>query len=176
MWKRNLSSGLLLALLLATATSGCTSIQGLFSEDFLNATGLVQRAATIPGTAPAVLINLENRTGRVITMNLSYRLGSDTVESFFATMPAGDSSGQVVNCPVTEITLGDVSNLNEVGAVVRLGGGTENDPFIEVEPFGILLRNTANYDCGDSVTFAVTPSGDTASGYRIVAFIQRSGD
>ncbi|MCG3125706.1 MAG: hypothetical protein CHACPFDD_00532 [Phycisphaerae bacterium] len=176
MSNRNIAGGVLAVLLLGAVTSGCTGIQGLFSEDFLNATGLVQRSATIPGTAPAVLITMENRTSRVVTMNLSYRLGSDTVESFFATMPPGDSSGQVVNCPVTEITLGDVSNLNEIGAIVRLGGGTENDPFIEVEPFGVLLRNTANYNCGDSVTFTVTPSGDTASGYRIVAFIQRTGD
>ena len=45
---------------------------------------------------------------------------------------------------------------------------------IEVEPFGVLLRNGANYDCGDGVTFAVTNSGATLSGYQVFAFIERA--
>ena len=71
--------------------------------------------------------------------------------------------------------MGDISNLASTGAVVRLGSGSPNDPIVEVEAFGVLLRDGANYDCGDRVTFAIQQASANLSGYGIVAYIQRSG-
>jgi hypothetical protein len=73
------------------------------------------------------------------------------------------------------MTLGDVGNLDATGAIVRLGGGTADDPYIEVEPFGVLLQEGINYDCGDVITFTILPSSATLSGYQSFAFIRRSG-
>jgi hypothetical protein len=65
--------------------------------------------------------------------------------------------------------------LSAAGAVVRLGTGSAEDPIVEVEAFGTLLRDEVNYVCGDEVTFAVGLSSATASGYQVIAFIRRSG-
>jgi hypothetical protein len=87
----------------------------------------------------------------------------------------GAKSGATFICPVEEITLGDVSDLTAIGAVVRIGSGGGSDPVIEVDPFGVLLREGANYDCGDRVTFRVVESDVSLSGFQIIAFIERSG-
>ncbi|GAF86848.1 unnamed protein product, partial [marine sediment metagenome] len=47
--------------------------------------------------------------------------------------------------------------------------------YIEVEPFGVLLQEGINYDCGDVITFTILPSSATLSGYQSFAFIRRSG-
>lgn len=154
---------------------GCTSsITGLFNKDFLNVLGVGEKAATIPGDAPAIVVQVENRTSRTIEALVSYRQGSDSVQQFTTVLPAGLNSGQALICPVTEVTLGDVSNLDRIGALVRLGNGGENDPVIQVEPFGVLLKEGQNFDCGDSLTFTVQPSSETLSGYQTYVYIQRS--
>lgn len=159
----------------ALLAGGCTApLLGIFNSEFLSLLGIGDQAATIPGDAPAVLVQFENRTSRTVQAIVSYRQGSDNVDRFTVTVPSGLSNGQALVCPLTEITLGDVSNLDAIGAIVRLGNETENDAFIEVEPFGVLLRQGANYDCGDAITFVVQPSSATASGYQTVAFIQRA--
>lgn len=160
----------------AFLAAGCAgTLVDLFNPDFLSVTGATQRAATLPGQAPAILLQVENRTARNIDAFISYRTNGDTVETFTASLPPGLSSGRAVVCPVNEITLGDVSNLTRIGAIVRLGAGTTADAAIEVEPFGVLLKEGANYDCGDAITFTVSPSSQTLSGFQTAAFIQRSG-
>lgn len=155
-------------------SNGCTSALSLFNPDFLAATGVAGRAASLPGEAPAVLAIIENRTTLWVEAQISWRSEGDQVDTKTFVVPPGDRLGEVLTCPVEEITLGDISNLDEVGALVRLGSGEADDPFIEVEAFGVLLKEGANYDCGDSVTFAILPSGATRSGYQVYAFIQRA--
>ena len=134
-YRRCLRLATCLSIVVAAGCSG--NLTSLFNDEFLTQLGVTQRAASLPGSAPA-------------------------------------STGRAVNCPVTEITLGDIADLSQTGALVRLGDGTPDDPFVEVEPFGILFKVGANYDCGDSVTFAVVPSAQTASGYQTIAFVQRA--
>ena len=161
--------------LIVAGAAGCAGdITNLFNDEFLNQLGVTQRAATLPGAAPAIVVHVENRTNRTIDAVVSMRLGGDDVDSFLTNVPPGGSTGRVVLCPVTEITLGDIADLGRVGAVVRLGDGTPDDPTIEVEPFGVLFKDGANYDCGDSITFAVVQSSNTASGYQTIAFVQRA--
>ncbi len=155
--------------------AGCTSITSLFNEEFLQSVSLGPRVASLPGDAPAVLVTVENRTTRLLEAQVSYRTLDDAVETYITTVQAGEKTAQAIPCPITEATLGDVSNLDEVGAIIRLGAGTAADPFIEVEPFGVLLQDGVNFDCGDSVTFAVVPSGVTLSGFQVFAFVQRTG-
>ena len=107
-------------------------------------------------------------------MSLSWRVERDTVETRIFTIGPDGTLGEVLFCPVDEVTLGDVGDLDALGAAVRLGGEGPNDPFVEVEPFGVLLKDGANYDCGDSITFTVQPSSATPSGYQIFALIQRA--
>ncbi len=157
------------------AAAGCTgNLTSLFNPEFLTQVGVRQRAASLPGSAPAIVVHIENCTSRTITASVSMRLGGDDVDSFVTTVPPGASTGRAVNCPVTEITLGDIADLDEAGAIVRLGDGTPDDPFVEVEAFGVLFKVGENYDCGDSLTFAVVPSAQTASGYQTIAFVQRA--
>jgi hypothetical protein len=156
-------------------TSGCvSSIASLFNPEFLSDIGLGTRAASIPGAAPSILVLIENRTARVIDARLSWRIEGDRVETQVFTVLPDDSLGEALFCPVSELTLGDVGDLSALGAAVRLGNEGPNDPFVEVEPFGILLKDGANYDCGDAITFTVQPDSATLSGYRIYAFIQRA--
>lgn len=159
---------------LAMANHGCGSVSGFLNPEFLTSLGIGESVATLPGDAPAIVLGVENRTSRTIEAVVSYRVGVDAVSTFVAVVEPGETTARAVTCPVDAITLGDVNDLSTVGALVRLGNGTPQDPVIEVEPFGVLLRNGANYDCGDGVTFAITNSGATLSGYQVFAFIQRA--
>lgn len=147
----------------------------VLNADFLSDLGVGgDRAAFLPGEAPAVLIIVENGTGRQVEAQLSYRLGSDTVQSAVRTLAPQVEIAEAYLCPITEVTLGDISDLEQSGAIVRLGAGGTNDPFLNIEPFGALLQEGVNYDCGDVIRFSIRPSGVTPSGYQIFAFIQRA--
>jgi hypothetical protein len=166
---------IVLAMCLAAAGGvlGCSGTT-LLNPDFLSALGFGGAAANIPGDAPSLLVEVENRTDRVVETLVSWRDGDSNVHARSIRLTAGTRRGEALICPIEEVTLGDVSALSRTGAIVRLGNGTNQDAFIEVEPFGILLQDGVNYDCGDAVTFAVVNSGETASGYQIFAFIQRA--
>lgn len=158
---------------LLLATGGCSFGLELFNGEFLSQLGLSDQAATLPGAAPSLLVQVENRTSKTIQAVVSYRLGTDEVKSFTLVLAPGLKSGQALICPVSEITLGDVTNLQSVGARVLLGQNP-GSAFVEVEPYGVLLKVGANYDCGDGILFAVTPSSATRSGYQTFAYISRS--
>lgn len=155
--------------------AGCGGLGSFLNPDFLTAVGLRQQAATLPGESPLVLVEVENRTARRVIAKLSVRTEADGVLQRNLDIPAGDTIGEAFICPVTEMTLGDVGDLDAIGATVRLGDETNLDPVIEVEPFGVILENSVNFDCGDRVTFAVQTSGATLSGYQIFAYVRRSG-
>lgn len=154
--------------------SACADPLQVFDDEFLTALDLGTRAASIPGDAPAVLIEVENRTSRRVEAQLSWRTGDGEARFEVFGLPPDDKMTEVLICPVDEITLGDVGDLTQPGAFIRLGGGGVNDPFIEVEAFGILLKEGANYNCGDAVTFTVEGSSKTLSGYQILAYIRRA--
>jgi hypothetical protein len=153
---------------------GCAGVGTLFNPEFLEQIGATSSAAALPGEAPAVLVEVENNTGHTIDYLLTYRDSTGVVQRPNV-LGAGLKQGTALVCPVEEVTLGDVSNLDAVGAVVRLGNETPADPFIEVEPFGVLLRDGVNYDCGDVVNFTIQPSSASRSGYQVFAFIRRAG-
>lgn len=159
----------------AFSAAGCAAgLSTFLAPEFLNEVGVGTRVAALPGDAPAVLLEVENRTGRVAEVQLQWREGDSDVGVLPELLDPGERVALALVCPIDEITLGDVSNLMLSGARIRLGDGGADDPFIDVEPFGVLLRDQANYNCGDIVTFAVIPSGATRSGYQIVAFIRRA--
>lgn len=158
--------------------AGCGEI--LNPQVVSTALGTGGPAVSLPGDAPALRVGVENRTARTVQMLVSWRDADDQVQQSLFTLQAGASNSQAVVCSVPELTLGDVGNLESIGAVVVLGSGTVGgdgtpiDPVIDVEPFGVLLREGANYNCGDYVNFAVVRSSATRSGYQVIAFIQRS--
>lgn len=155
--------------------AGCGGVLSVFDSQFLTALGLNQGAAILPGEAPAVLLEVENRTSRVIEFRLTWRDSDGEIHERTRALAVEEKFAESVFCPVEEITLGDVSDLTATGAIVRLGIGGAQDAFVEVEPFGVLLQESINYDCGDSVSFQILPSSQTASGYQLFAFIRRSG-
>jgi hypothetical protein len=165
----------IVCLMLALLPAGCVDVGGFFNPEFLQQLGVQAKAASTPGEAPSLLVEVENRTGRPIEYLLSWRQADSEVEQLPGVLDVDGKDGLVLFCPVEELTLGDVSNTDATGAVVRLGNGGASDPLIEVEPFGVLLQEEINYDCGDSVTFAVQRSSATLSGYQIFAFIRRTG-
>ena len=172
-----------LGLALGTALLGCGALQltNFLNEDFLSALGLGKSVASLPGDAPGLLVSVENQTTRFIAITISYRDVNDNVKSYSSTVASGDKGSQLLTCPVQEITIGDVSNLTLSGARVYLvdtlpdPNNLSGMPYIEVEAFGVLMRNTVNYDCGDGLIFTVQPSSLTSSGYQTIAYIRRSG-
>ncbi len=154
---------------------GCMGLPNLLSPEFLQSMGLGESPAYLPGEAPAIVIEVDNGTERVIEVRITWRDANGEIQERTETLGVGRKYSEALICPIEEMTFGDVGNLNAVGAIVRLGNGTSADPYIEVEAFGVLLQEGINYDCGDAVTFTVVPSSATLSGYQAFAFIQRSG-
>jgi hypothetical protein len=171
---RTIVAGAALALGLLVA-DGCADIQNLLNPTFLQAIGVRESAASLPGEAPAVVIEVENGTQRVIEFRITWRDADAEIHERNGTLGVGEKYAEALICPVVEMTLGEVGNLDAIGAIVRLGGGSADDPFVEVEPFGVLLQEGINYDCGDMITFTILPSSATLSGYQSFAFIRRSG-
>lgn len=167
-----IAGAMLLAGLLAGA--GCGSVLGYLNPEFVQTLGLGTRVATVPGEAPAVVLEVQNSIDRVIEFRATWRDSQSEIHERTRTLLPGETYSEALICPITEMTLGDVSNLDATGAIVRLGGGTSADPFVEVEAFGVLLQEGINYDCGDSVTFTILSSSATLSGYQVFAFIRRS--
>jgi hypothetical protein len=162
-----------LAGVLSMITLGaCTSF---LNPQFLDTVGLTQSAAALPGEAPTLLVEFENRIGRTVEVRLTWRDADENITERIRVLEPGEKFAEAVICPVSEITVGDVGNLSQTGAVVRLGGGGGDDPIVEVEPFGALLQDGIHYDCGDAVTFSVQSSGRTPSGYQLFATIRRFG-
>lgn len=166
-WAAAVGSALLLS------STGCTSPAAFFNPEFLTSLGLGGSVATIPGDAPAILVEVENRTSKFLEATVSWRGdGSDIQERQIILAPQ-DKYSELVFCPVNTITMGQLSDKQSTGAVVRLGNGGANDATINVEPFGRDLISGTNYDCGDAVSFTVQGSGVTQSGFQIFAFIRR---
>jgi hypothetical protein len=168
----------LAVLALTAALIGCQSGIGLLNPEFVELLRPGSSAKGIPGDDPAILVYVQNLTDRWAVMTISYRTSADAVVQYTTSLNPGDKSGQVIVCPVTEITLGNVSDLSEVGVRVgaRRGPLSSEDPlqepFIEVEPFGILLVEDVNYSCGDALTFVVQPSDSSSSGFGTIAYRQ----
>ena len=154
---------------------GCVDIQSAFNPAFLQAIGVGESAATVPGEAPAIVIEVENGTPRLIEFRVTWRDAEGEIQERTDALGVGQKYAEALICPIEEVTLGDVGNLDATGAIVRLGGGTFDDPYVEVEPFGVLLQEGINYDCGDVITFTILPSSATLSGYQSFAYIRRSG-
>jgi hypothetical protein len=160
--------------------SGCNTLMGAFDPDFLSSLslpGAASQVANLPGDAPALLVAIENRTSLPVRAVLSFRTQNAGVESITYQVESGGRTAQALICPIEAITLGDVSDATAIGADVLLatGGAIAADaPIIEVEPFGVIMQNGVNYDCGDAITFAVQTSSATRSGFQIFAYIRRA--
>lgn len=169
------------ALALSILGAGCSSPLDFLNPTLLSALGAGQRVASLPGDAPGLLVAVRNGTDRWVDMVVSYRDIDDNVVNYTTVVKSGDKTAQMLICPVKELTLGDVANLGTPGVKVYLvsgatgAAGLANAPFLEVDPFGTLLRVGVNYDCGDEVLFTVEPSGAARSGYQTRAEIRRSG-
>jgi hypothetical protein len=155
--------------------AGCTSALNLFDPEFLTTIGAAKSVASLPGDAPTLLVAVENLTDKRVRTEVSYRTKGAGTERFSSSVEPGQRTAQALICPIEEITMGDLSNPKAVGASIVLDNGTGSDaaPIIEVEPFGVILKDQVNYNCGDAITFAVQPSSATRSGYRIFAYFQR---
>jgi len=172
------SLGVLVAL--SIVTTSCVSPSEFLNPSFLSALGASSSVATLPGEAPGLLVSVENLTNRAVEMVVSYRDGDGDVNNYTTYLDSGDKSAQMLVCPISEITLGNVGDLTMAGVRVALvtdiGDATINEvPYMDVEPFGRLLRDGVNYDCGDSIEFVVLSSGSSASGYQTVAYFRRLG-
>jgi len=166
---------------LVVALAGCGTLTGFLNPDFLSALGSGTQIASLPGDAPGLLISVENRTDRWVQIMVSYRDADETVQNFTSMVAPEDKTSQMLVCPITEITMGDVGDLSQAGAVVFLmddvvdSGELLNAPYLEVDPFGVLLREGVNYDCGDELLFTVKSSSQTRSNYQTFVYIRRSG-
>jgi hypothetical protein len=167
-------------LVLGAALAGCGALDptNLLNPNFLSALG-GSAVASLPGNAPGVLVTVQNGTDRWAALVVSYRDNQGNAQAYTTTLAPGDKSATVLTCPVAEITLGDLTNLQASGAQVYLSPPVAADPsaapFIQVDAFGVLLRNQVNYSCGDGITFTVQPSSAAQSGYQVIAYFRSGG-
>jgi len=187
MFARSRRSAMVAGLVLLGALAGCGPLANwanVFNPDLMSALGMGTEVATLPGDAPGLLVTVENRTTRWILIVVEYRDANDEVSGFRTNVAPADKTSQMLVCPIKEITMGSVASLEQVGARVYLvdpasvGGDTtalDNAPFVEVDPFGVLLQDGINYDCGDGITFTVQESSQSRSGYQAFAYIRRAG-
>ena len=180
-WRCRLAIACGAVLVAALCGCGLLSLNSYLNPDFLAALGLSEKVASLPGDAPGLLVTVTNRTSRPTQIFVSYRDPNDDVKSYTATLAAGDETSQMLVCPVKEITLGDVSSLTQPAARVYQVAGAVTDaatlaaaPFIEVDPFGVLLRDVVNFNCGDGLIFTIQDSAVTRSGYQAFAYIRPS--
>ncbi|NLG44583.1 MAG: hypothetical protein GX547_15175 [Phycisphaerae bacterium] len=159
--------------ILATAVllGGCSPADFL-NEQFL-ASIVGSSATTLPGNAPALLVAVENQTGRPAAVQVAYRDANNALRQYTAALEPGQRTAKALMCPVSEITVGDLSDPLVTGAWIEMANG---GAFIEVEPFGRVLKTPQNYDCGDGITFVLQPSGATRSGYQLFAYVQRASE
>lgn len=182
MFARGTLVGLSLCLALGAGVAGCTmDLMSLLNPDLLTIVGGGTEVASLPGDAPGLLVSVENRTDRWIRMVVSFRDPDDEADAFTEYVQPGQKTGRMLDCPVSQITVGDTSDLDLSGARVYLIENPSNTvdallsaPFIEVDPFGNLLREGVNYDCGDSLLFTVEASSVSQSGYQVFAYVRRS--
>ena len=176
---------LTLGVVCGVVMAACISCTEFVNSELLTALA-GQAVRTLPSEAPGLLVSVENRTEHLASVAISYRGSGQDVKSYTLTLEAQQHSAQLLVCPVTEITLGNVTNLAQSGAWVVLqdvqtvplldqAGAPVGVPFIEVEPFAVLLRESVNYECGDELQFLVEPSGATRSGFGTEVLIRRSG-
>lgn len=157
---------------LLASSFGCSITSEFFNPEFLSTLGAGSTVAVFPGNAPAIRLEVENRTRNVIEANLAFRDANDEVRVRPIVVDVGDTYAEAIICPMSEVTLGTLNQATSVGAYIRLGGGTQADPLIQVDPFGTTLLADVNYSCGDIVTFTVQPSSAASSGYQIFAYIR----
>ncbi len=158
---------------------GCNDPTEILNPEFVEDFGFgPANVASLPGEAPGLAVFVENQTTRWIAVTVSYRDGDGNARSYTQLVGPGERTGQMLVCQVQEITLGNVSDLDAVGAIVYLNDpGIDNfadAPFVEVEPFGLLLRSGVNYECGDGVDFIVRSSQSTASRYQTFVRLRRN--
>ena len=136
--------------------------------------------SSLPEEAPGILVEVQNQTDLWIRVVVSYRGSSSTTENYTAFVAPRRKSGQMLSCPISEITLGDVQNLEATGARVFLADNVTDSstldsfPYIEVDAFGVLLQDEVDYECGDGILFTVQASSLAASGYQTFAYVRPS--
>lgn len=162
------------------ASAGCFSPLEILNDDFVEQITPGGGVATLPGGAPGVVVNVSNLTNLQAAVVISYRDGDGSVQVFTVTLQGGGESAQMLVCPVVEITAGSVSDLTAPSAVLALTtvpitGDLTSVPYLEVEGYGVLLREGINFECGDGITFVLTASATNASGYEIGAYIRSGG-
>lgn len=169
-------------LLCGSLVGGCPLLGEFLNSDFSQTVRGTEQVAILPGEAPGLLVAIENQTSRWVEVVVSARYDEGAVDNYTTYLAEGDRSAQLLVCPVTEITLGSVSDLTQAGARVALvdelpeGATVDTVPSIDVEPFGVLLKEGVNFDCGDSLEFVVRPSSRTRSGYETIVFFRRASN
>ncbi|MCK4340935.1 MAG: hypothetical protein KAY37_04350 [Phycisphaerae bacterium] len=183
MYARNGLAVVGICLVLSGVGTGCISPGDILNPELISLVGAQRQIAVLPGDAPGLLVWVENRTDRLAEIVVSYRDGDDNIDSYTTYLNAGDKSGQMLVCPVAEITLGSVTDLTQAGARVALVteayGSVDTMPYMDVEAFGRLLQDGINYNCGDSLEFVVRPSSTSPpspSGYQTIAFFRRASN
>jgi hypothetical protein len=156
--------------------AGCLSGGSILNPDLVPTLTGNEQVASLPGNAPAVVIAFENQTTKAAFADVSIRFGDNEVETVsYSLVGAGFRLASAYPCPVSQVTVGDVSDPSVGGVGIYLAGTGnqgQTDTFTRVEPFGIILQEGATFECGDEITFALVPTNATPSGYRILAFIE----
>jgi hypothetical protein len=152
--------GRILALLAAAATlSGCFVAADLIEEDLLRALGV--NPSLLSGEPGKIVVAFNNTTRSPAEMAVIY---TETTESEtyrwerIQTVPAGEISNAVIDCPVTRLTPGRlVGEAAQAATVIAVGG--QGGAVVAYE--GAALTR-ADFSCGDLII--VTLSEVAATG------------
>ncbi len=159
-WSRPLSVALLGAAVFPLA--GCAFVSDVFSSDLFGALGLdVNRFQPAPGT---IIVNFHNQVG-VPVVFLAYEsadsqdLTQDT-RNFSVSVNPGETTNEVISCPVGLVSLGTVDAdfaVDATGAIVI--------PDDQVAYAGAPLILNRDFQCGDVIDVTILPDLGTDNGF-----------
>lgn len=153
--------GRVLMLLAAAAMlSGCFMAADLIEENLLRALGISPRLlAEEPGK---IVVAFENTTRAAAQMFVAYTDVSESTvytRGHWSTVPPGEVSNLVIDCPVTLLTPGSLSvGATEAARVTPAGGGGE----IVVPYLGTPLGRS-DFACGDMIVVTLTQRAATGT-------------
>jgi hypothetical protein len=152
---------------------------------FVQSLGGAAYVPTAPGTNPYILVRVLNAVSGATmpvppgstTLGAPVGIGFALDWRYAGGQPGGlglpgaglaqnEDIGELVDCNMTVITMGDVNDLTAPGAWLRYHGTLD---FVQqpIVPFGKLLQNGVDFRCGDVITFVTYNDSSATRGYAI---------
>lgn len=179
-----LLAGLGMSLAWSSLNLGC-------NPNFIAALGGEASLPTAPGTNPYVLVRIVNLVeppavdpfggstapaGYLFYLDWRYAGGNNPYQTgpsmtwWYNTVglsPVGADYGQLVDCNITGLTMGNTSDLTQPGAFFDYNYGGTSSVLQPMAVFGKMLQNGVDFRCGDVITFVTYSLPEDSRSYGV---------